>query len=152
MFINQIATTLIESSMFTLTLFSCIEIKLKKLCIFSYVIAIWKLFILSYNKSKSVSIIINLITNILFIIIDFKRLHFSYISYPLLLYGILLFSKTVAFSIVSYLFEISIVEIHTNQVYLISGIIISRLVFLLSAVLFYILISKSKESTKIKEW
>lgn len=152
MLIDLVATT-IESVIFTTSLFNNFGIKSKKCFVFLIILWLFEnlLFFHITTQSQYLSISI-LITNVLFLALYFKKIHFTYISYTLLLYGILLLSNTVALATVSFVFEISIVKIPTNHVYFISGIIISRIVFLLSAIFFHTFLNRNKEGTKIKEW
>lgn len=151
--IIDIIATLIESSIFTLFLFFYFDIKLQKH--FILLVLFWLLenyvffYITNHNNYFAISVICS---NILFLVIHFKKITFSYISYPLLLYGLLLFSNTIALSFVSFLYKIPLIEVSTNSTYLISGIIVSRILFLIFAILVYKFVNKKKETTFINEW
>lgn len=151
-YIDFIAT-LVESLIFTIIIFAYFNIKsISKFITLPIIWLLSNFFFNYFTLSNNVFMFFLLLTYVLFLSFEFKHFDFSFISFPLILLGGLLIANSLSVSLISFSNNITVKDISSNVKYMIDGIIVSRILFIIISVIFYTILKNKKDTTTLKEW
>lgn len=153
MIILDFIATIVEDFCITYFLLSYFNVKSKAKIIFLTVLSVIETYVCNNIIVDNELLLLSLLlTFVAYFLIEFKKITFLYLFLPIVLMGLLLLSNAISLSLVSFIFDIAMSEVSLSSHYMITGIILSRILFILFIILFYTIIKKDTNSFNVKHW